>query len=250
MTNSFFQTQVHSDNIPLTAVTMPFGLYEWTLMPQGLKNSSLIHQQWMNSVLHKHIGKFCHIYIDDIVIWSNSIDEHKWHIDMVMKALESVKRFCNKQKCKFFLLELDFLGHHISAHGIKPNASKVQQIVDWPTLQNLTDVQVFLGLVHYLASFLPLLVEQTWILTPLTMKEAKSNFDWTVIHQATFKNIKELVVSSGCLTVIDHSNPGNNKIFVTCDVSDWCTGACLSFGETWETTHPVAYDSMQLNSAE
>ena len=81
------------------------------------------------------------------------------------------------------------------------------------------------------------------------MKEAKSNFDWTMLHQVAFKDIKELVVSSACLTAIDHSNPGNNKIFVTCNASDWHTGACLSFGKTWETACPVAYDSMQLNSA-
>ena len=107
-----------------------------------------------------------------------------------------------------------------------------------------------MGLVHYLASFLPLLAERTRILTPLTTKEAKSNFDWTVLHQVAFEDIKKLVVGSTCLTVIDHSNPGNNKIFVTWDASNWRTSACLSFGKTWETTRPVAYDSMQLNSAE
>ena len=109
-------------------------------MPQGLKNAPLIHQRWMNSALCEHIGKLCHIYIDDIIIWSNSIDEHKQHIDIIMKALERAKFFCNKKKCKFFLLELDFLGHHISMRGIEPNASKVQQIFDWPTPQNSTDV--------------------------------------------------------------------------------------------------------------
>ena len=204
----------------------------------------------MNSALHEHIGKFCHIYIDDIIIWSSSIDEHKRHIDIIMKALERAKLFCNKKKCKFFLLKLDFLGHHISACRIEPNASKVQRILDWPTPQNSTDVRAFLGLVRYLASFLPLLAERMRILTPLTTKEAKSNFNWTALHQAAFEDIKKLVVGSTCLTVIDHTNPGNNKIFITCDASDWCTSACLSFGETWETARPVAYDSMQLNSAE
>ena len=76
MINSFFQTWVHPDDIPLTAVTTPFGLYKWTVMPQGLKNGPPIHQRWMNSALCEHIGKFCHIYINDINIWSNSIDEH------------------------------------------------------------------------------------------------------------------------------------------------------------------------------
>ena len=140
MTNSFFQTRVHPNNILLTAVTTPFRLYEWTVMPQGLKNAPPIHQRWMNSALREHIGKFCHIYINDIIIWSNSIDEHKRHINIIMKVLKSAKLFCNKKKCKFFLLKLDFLGHHISVCRIKPNASKVQQILDWPTPQNSTDV--------------------------------------------------------------------------------------------------------------
>ena len=63
-----------------------------------------IHQWQINSALCEHIGKFCHIYIDDIVIWSDSVDEHWQHIDMIMKVLKNVKLFCNKKKCKFFLL--------------------------------------------------------------------------------------------------------------------------------------------------
>ena len=249
MTNSFFQTRVHPDDIPLTAVTTPFGLYEWTVMPQGLKNAPPIHQRRMNSALRIYLGKFCHIYLDDIVIWSNSIQEHTQHIDMIMKALESAKLFCNKKKCKFFLLELDFLGHHISSRGIQPNDLKIKRILDWPTPKNSTDVRAFLGLVRYLATFLPMLAEYTRVLTPLTTKEAKLNFSWSSQHQTAFDAIKTLVVSSDCLTVIDHSDP-ENKIFVTCDASDWRTGGCLSFGKTWETARPVAYDSMQLNSAE
>ena len=142
-------------------VTTPFGLYEWTVIPQGLKNAPPIHQQWMNWALCEHIGKFCHVCIDDIVIWSDSIDEHKQHINIIMEALKNVKLFCNKKKGKIFLLELDFLGHHISACQIEANTSKVQQILDWPTPQNSTDIQTFLGLVHYLVYFLLELVEQT-----------------------------------------------------------------------------------------
>ena len=87
MTNSFFQTRVHPDDIHLTTITTPFGLYEWTVMPQGLKNAPPIHQLRMNAALRHLIGKICHIYFDDIVIWSSSIAEHIKHIDMVMKAL-------------------------------------------------------------------------------------------------------------------------------------------------------------------
>ena len=99
MTNSFFHTRVHPDDIHLTAVTTPFGLYEWMVMPQGLKNAPRIHQHRMNATLHPLIGKICHIYIDNIVIWLNTIAEHIKHIDMVMKALIASHLFCNPKKC-------------------------------------------------------------------------------------------------------------------------------------------------------
>ena len=73
---------------------------------------------------------------------------------------------------------------------------------------------------------------------------------WMDAHQNTFERIKTLVTSQECLTVINHINLGENKIFVTCDTSDWHTGGVLRFGSTWETTRPVAFDSMQLKDAE
>jgi hypothetical protein len=115
MTNSFFQTRMHPDDIPLTAVTTPLGLWEWTVMPMGLRNAPSIHQRRMMTALRPFLGKFCHVYIDDIVIWSNSVEEHDHHVRAIMQALKDAKLYCNPKKCSFFLLELDFLGHHISA---------------------------------------------------------------------------------------------------------------------------------------
>ena len=80
MTNSFFQTRMHPDNLHLTAVKTPFGLYEWLAMPMGLHNSPPIHQQWMTAALCELLGKICHIYLDDIVIWSNTVEQHTEHI--------------------------------------------------------------------------------------------------------------------------------------------------------------------------
>jgi hypothetical protein len=221
MTNSFFQTRVHPDDVHLTAVMTPIGLYEWLAMPMGLRNSPLIHQRRMTAVLRGLIGKFCHIYLDDIAIWSDTIEEHAEHIRLVLAALWNARLYCNPKKCEFFLFELDFLGHHISAHGIEAQSSKVDKILNWPTLQNTTDVHAYLGLIQYLAEFLPKLADHMCVLTPLTTKEARCNFpDWTDEHQYVFDTIKALVVSRDCLTVIDHENPGENKVFVTCDASD------------------------------
>jgi hypothetical protein len=130
MTNSFFQTRVHPDDVHLTAVTTPFGLYEWLAMPMGLHNSPAIYQHRMTTALQEHLGKICHIYLDDIVIWSNSVEDHTKHIHMVMQSLIKVKLYCNPNKCKFFQKEIDFLGHHVSECGIEPNSSKIDKVVN------------------------------------------------------------------------------------------------------------------------
>jgi hypothetical protein len=205
----------------------------------------------MTAALRPFLGRFCHIYIDDIVIRSNSVEEHEEHIQTILQALRDAKLFCNLKKCDFFLLELDFLGHHISACGIEANSSKVDQILQWPTPASATDVCSFLRLVRYLVTCLPKLADHTSILMPLTTKEAKRSFpQWTTEHQAAFQAIKDLVVSRECLTVIEHDNPGENHIYVTCDASDWRTRATLSFRKTWESACPVTFDSMQLKSVE
>jgi hypothetical protein len=251
MTNSFFQTRVHPDDVHLTAVSTPFGLFEWLAMPMGLRNSPPIHQRRVTAALREYIGKICHIYLDDIIIWSQTIEEHHAHVRLVMEALQKARLYCNPKKCEFYLLEVDFLGHHISTRGIEANSSKVEHVLDWPVPKNATDVRSFLGLVRYIAHYLPQRADFTVILTPLTTKESRKCFpEWTVQHQHAFEAIKALVVSRECLTVIDHDNPGDNNVYVTCDASDWRTGATLSFSPTWKSARPVAFDSMQLKGAE
>ncbi|KAL6300117.1 hypothetical protein BKA93DRAFT_708625, partial [Sparassis latifolia] len=87
------------------------------------------------------------------------------------------------------------------------------------------DIRSFLGLVKYISNFLPALSQFTHVLNTLTTKEAEHNFHWSTVHQDAFAAIKSLVVSLECLTVIDHQNMSDNKIFVCSDASDWCTGA-------------------------
>jgi hypothetical protein len=242
---------MHPNSIALTAITTPFGLYEWMVMPMGLRNSPPIHQQRVANALRELIGKICHIYLDDIVIWSETIEEHEKHVRMVLDCLRKHGLRLNGKKSEFFCTELDFLGHHISGRGIEANTSKVDKILNWPVPKSASDVRAFLGLVRYIAVYLPKLAEFTSVLSPLTTKEVDKHFPtWSAEHQAAFDAVKGLVVSRECLTVIDHVNPGNNKIFVTTDASDLRTGAILSWGPTWEEARPMAFDSMQLNDAQ
>jgi hypothetical protein len=110
------------------------------------------------------------VYLDDIIIWSNSVAEHTKHIDMVMKVLAAAKFHLNPVKCAFYLLKVDFLSHHISARGIELNSSKVEGNLNWAVPNNATNICAFLGLVRYVANFLSKLADHTTILTPLTTK--------------------------------------------------------------------------------
>ncbi|KAF7785204.1 hypothetical protein Agabi119p4_1369 [Agaricus bisporus var. burnettii] len=251
MTNAFFQTRMKPSDIPLTAVSTPFGLYEWCVMPMGLRNAPSIHQRRVNCALQAYIGKFCHIYLDDIVIWSDSIDEHCLHVHKILSALQHAGLYCNLKKTKLFQHEINFLGHTINSRGIFADDRKIERIMNWPVPTSAKDIRKFLGLVRYLAAFLPQLAVHTCILNKLTDKDSEYQFpEWSQAHQSAFDGIKSLVASSDCLTTIDHSKMPEYRVFVTTDASDYQSGAMLSFGKTWETSCPVAFDSKPFKNAE
>ena len=131
---------MHPDDIKLTAVNTPWGLYEWTVMPMGIKNAPAIHQRRITAALRPWLGKICHIYLDDIIIWSQSLDEHWRNVRTILSALRSNKLYCNPKKTSLFCTELCFLRHHISANGIKVDEQKTDRITNWPVPASAKDV--------------------------------------------------------------------------------------------------------------
>jgi hypothetical protein len=251
MTNSFFQTRMHPDDVGLTVVNTPWGLYEWVVMPMGIKNAPAIQQCRVTAVLQPWIGRICHVYIDDIAIWSNNIEEHTHNVETILQALSDNELFVNPKKTKLFSTEICFLGHRITAKGIEADEGKADRVKNWPKPTCAKHVRAFLGLVCYLSAFLPNLAQHTSVLDELTTKACDKNFPpWTDKHEAAFAVIKELVTSMDCLTSIDPSLMPTHKIFVTTDASDVGSGAVLSFGPTYETARPVAYDSRAFKGAE
>ena len=191
MTDSFFQTCLHPDDMPLTTGTTPLSLYEWTVMPMGACNSPSVQQCQVTMALRPLISHICHVYIDDMVIWSNTIEEHIKNICTVLRALAAASLYCNPKKTHLFCWEIYFLGHHISTHGIEAHDKKVSHILDWPILKSASNVWAFLGLMCYIANFLPKLTDHTAILTPLTEKHCDQKFPaWTDAHQVAFDHIK------------------------------------------------------------
>jgi len=133
----------------------------------------------------------------------------------------------------------------------KLTQKKVDRIMNWPVPKSATEVRGFLGLVRYIAAFLLALADHTGVLTELMTKDSEKNFPlWAPKYQVAFNAIKQIVMSHDCLTTIDFSKMPNYKIFVTTDASDKCSGAVLSFGPSWETVHPVTFDSMTFKNAE
>ena len=181
--------------------------------------------------------------MDDIAIWSNTVEEHTENVATILQAMLDNNLYLNPKKSDMFTQEICFLGHHISARGIKPDNRKTDQVTNWPTPTCAKHVRAFLGLVQYL-SFLPSLSNHTSILDELTMKECNKSFPlWTEQHEATFKEIKALIFSAECLMTIDLSLMPKYKIFVTTNTSNVRSGAVLTFGPTYKSTLPVAYNS-------
>ena len=93
--------------------------------------------------------------MDDIIIWSQSLEEHEKHVRIILQALQEAGLYINRKKTNLFRYELSFLGHNISQDGIEADPSKVDKILNWPTPKNTKHIQQFLGLVRYLSAFLP-----------------------------------------------------------------------------------------------
>ena len=145
----------------------------------------------MNTALRPFIGRFCHVYLDDIVVWLNSLEEHLQHVHAILLALREHGLYVSDKKTELFRSRIDFLGHRISANGIEADECKVEKIISWLVPRNSTKVCSYLGLVQYLSSFLPKLTDFTRILTPLTTKEAEREFPaWNAEHQNAFESIK------------------------------------------------------------
>ena len=126
------------------------------------------------------LGQICHIYLDNIIIWSTDMQTQITYSCQVLEVLQRAKLYINPEKTKLFCKEVDFLGHHILEHSIKADNTKVDKILSWPVPKSATQTRSFLGLVRYIAAFLPNLTEHTAILTTLTTKALEKQFPkWT-----------------------------------------------------------------------
>ena len=237
----YWQIRIAEKDVHKTSIRTPLGSYEFLVMPFGLTNAPATFQRFMENVLRKYIMKFCMVYIDDIIIYSKTAEEHMQHIELVLQALDAEDVKIKLSKCNFFRTSIPFLGHIISRNGIAPQSDKVKAIQDWPEPKSVNETQQFMGLVNYYRRHVNHLAD---VAAPLTgLSEAKGDFrsQWTPQHSIAFKKVKEYLASPEVLALPDMSLP----FLVKTDASKVAVGGSLHQIQKGED-RVIAFESKKL----
>ena len=149
------QIKIRLEDIPKMAFSTRYGLYEYLVMSFRLTNAPAYFMYLMNLVFMPKLDKFMVMFIDDILIYSETTEEHEEHLRVVLSRLREHKLYAKFSKCEFWLKKVPFLGHILSKDGISVDPSKVQEVLDWKAPTSMHEVRSFLGLAGYYRRFIP-----------------------------------------------------------------------------------------------
>ena len=227
-----------------TAFRTKYGHFEYLVMPFGLRNAPATFQSFINSILRPYLEKFVILYLDDILIFSDSLENHINHVRTILKTLLDNNLYAKLKKCEFHQPKVEFLGHVLSGQGISTDPKKIKSVEEWPTPTCVKDVQRFIGLCNFYRRFVENFATIAKPLHNLTKKNSK--FIWDEKCNDSFLKLKKSLTSSPTLLYPDPTKP----FIVECDASSYAIGAILSQRDDENRLHPVAYYSRSLNNAE
>ena len=246
LSDAYEQVRIELEDVWKTAFSTPYGTFISLVMQQGDCNAPATFQRLMTTIFRDFIGRFVHIYLDDIFVYSDSIEDHERHLRIVFDKLREVKLYLSKAKCDLYSKRMDCLGHIIDDRGLHADADKMERIRSWRPPRSYHEVQRFLGLVNYLAPFMP---DVTGYTTPLSdMEHNDRPFVWRPLHQTCFERIKEKACRTPILRPIDPRKP--EPIWLICDASIYGLGALYGQGENWRTCRPAGFLSKKFTSAQ
>jgi hypothetical protein len=219
--SGYHQLKIRTKDIPKTAFTTRYGLYEFLVMSYGLTNAPAYFMNLMNKVFMEYLDQFFVVFIDDILVCSQSEEAHEDHLRLVLQKLRDNQFYAKFLKCDFWLKEVAFLGHIITDGGIKVDPSKTSEILNWKQPTDVSKIRSFLGLVGY---YRRLIEGFSKIVKPLTsMLEKGKEFKWDEACVQCFEELKERLTTAPVLIT-----PDIHKGFdVYCDASHLGLGCVL-----------------------
>ncbi|KAI3758665.1 hypothetical protein L6452_06236 [Arctium lappa] len=183
--SGYHQLRVKEQDVSKTAFRTRYDHYEFLVMPFGLTNAPTVFMDLMNRVFSAYLDKFVIVFIDDILVFSKSKEEHEDHLRIVLGTLRDKQLYAKFSKCEFWLELVAFLGHVVSAKGITVDPAKVEVVTNWPIRTTVTEVQSFLGLAGYYRRFVEGFSSIALPLTRLLRKGMK--FMWEVDQEKSFE---------------------------------------------------------------
>ena len=235
----YHQLRVRDTDIPKTAFRTRYWHFEFTVMPFGLTNAPTAFMDLIHRIFQPYLDQFVVVFVDDILIYSQSEWEHEYHLRIVLQLLRDHQLYAKFSKCELWLTEVRFLGHVVSASGVLVDPEKVEAVMSWERPKSVFEIRSFLGLAGYYRRFIEDFSRIAAPMTRLTQKEFK--FDWDDRCEEAFQELKRRLTSAPILIVSDRGQ----GYTVYRDVSRARLGCVLM-----QTGRVVAYGSRQLKNHE
>ncbi len=252
----YWQIRVAAEDVPKTAFTSRHGHFEWLVLPMGLTNAPAEFMALMENTFRQELNRSVLVFLDDILIYSRTLEEHERHLRVVLQRLQSQKLYAKLSKCQFMRQEVEFLGHYVGRAGVRMVEGKVAAVQRWPTPTCQKEVEQFLGLAGYYRRFIAGFSRLAAPLSQLcgTLQKAKGGscrtpprkpFVWGKEQQEAFESLKGAVSSAPCLAIPDP----RREFIVHTDASGYATGAVL-MQHFDEGLRPIAFLSKKMTPAE
>jgi len=229
-----------------TAFRTHYGLFQFQVMTFGLTNVPSTFQDMMNHIFSDMLDVGVLAYMDDILVYAKMEKEHDDIVREVLKRLQANKLTVSAEKCIWKVQEVEFLGYVIRRNRISMSTEKVEGVLNWNTLNSVTEVQAFLGFANFYRRFIQDYFKIAKPLTELTKKEAGKNWVWNLEAEAAFKKLKEYCTTAPILAHFDPAKP----VIIKIDVSNFTIGAILSQRDKENRLHPVAFHLRKFQPTE
>jgi hypothetical protein len=240
----FLQVALKEEDKYKTAIITQKGLFEYNVMPFGLTNAPGTFQRLMDEVLRETLDEFTAVYIDDIIIYSNTFEEHLQHVEEVLRRLKEAKLVIKLKKCMFIQEEIKLLGHIVGRNGIKTDPEKIEKVKNYPRPTNLRELRGAIGLFTYYRKFVPEFAKLARPLHELSKKDIR--FIWGERQEEAFESLKKKLTEAPIL-----GNPDFTKPFeLTTDASIEGLGIILSQRDEENKEKVIAYGSRSLKPSE